>query len=98
MSLIVILRRLVELGRVDIAVEVSFMASHTKIKMEEHIAAVFHVFDNLWQKYNSQLLIDPEYPTIDRSLLKVCNRREFMVTCNRLYHLMHLEQAAMSYI
>jgi len=32
---------------------------------EGHLEAVFHIFGYLKQKHNSQLALDPTYPTVD---------------------------------
>ena len=52
----------VELGRVDIIMEVSTLASHMAFPREGHLEAVFHVFAHL---NNARLVLDPLYPEID---------------------------------
>ena len=42
-SLVVILRWIVELGRVDICVEVSMMSSHVLLPRQGHLDKVFHI-------------------------------------------------------
>jgi len=46
---------MVELGRVDIIMEVSLLASQMAMPCEGHLEAVFHIFGHLKQKHNSQL-------------------------------------------
>ena len=46
-SLIVVLRWMVEIGRVDIITKVSMMASQMSMPREGHLEAVFHVFSFL---------------------------------------------------
>ena len=49
---------MVEIGRVDIIIEVSIMVSQMPMPREEHLEAVLHVFAFLLQDYN------PIYPAI----------------------------------
>jgi hypothetical protein len=66
-SLIGILRWIVELGRVDVCLEVSMMSSHLALPREGHLAAVFHIFAYLKAHHNSELVFDPSDPVIDES-------------------------------
>ena len=43
-SLIGILRWIVELGRVDVCLEVSMMSSHLALPREGHLEQVLHIF------------------------------------------------------
>ena len=67
MSLIGILRWIVELGRVDICLEVSMMSSHMALPREGHLAQLFHIFSYLRKYHNSELVFDPSDPVIDES-------------------------------
>ena len=66
-SLIGILRWIVELGRGDIAMEVSAMASMMALPREGHLDAVFHIFAFLKSKHNGVTVFDPSEPDIDES-------------------------------
>jgi hypothetical protein len=67
MSLIGILRWIVELGRVDICLEVSMMSSHLALPREGHLQSVLHIFTYLKKYHNTELIFDPSYPVIDES-------------------------------
>jgi Reverse transcriptase (RNA-dependent DNA polymerase) len=58
-SLIGVLRWAVELGRIDIAVEVSMLSSHLACPRVGHLDAVFHIFSYLNQYNKSILAFDP---------------------------------------
>lgn len=66
-SLIGIMRWMVELGRVDIAVEVSMLSSHNAYPREGHFEAVLHIMSYLSHKHNSRLAMDASTPKITRS-------------------------------
>ena len=63
-SQIGILRWMVEMGRINIAMEVSLLASHVALPREGHLEAVFHMYAYLKQKHNSRLALDHTYPQI----------------------------------
>ena len=64
-SLIGILRWMVELGRVDICVEVSMMSSHLALPRKGHLKELFHIFGYLKKHHNSEMPFDPSRPDID---------------------------------
>lgn len=66
-SLIGILRWIVELGRVDICLEVSLMSSHLALPREGHLEALFHIFAYLRKYHNAEMLFDPSLPHVDPS-------------------------------
>ena len=66
-SLIGILRWIVELGRGDVAMEVSAMASMMALPREGHLEAVFHTFAFLKSKHNRVQVFDPSEPDIDET-------------------------------
>ena len=76
-SLIGILRWLVELGRIDIACEVSMMSSHTAMPREGHLNHVLYIFSYLKQHHNSRLVLDPTYPEVDMTAFKKYNWKQF---------------------
>ena len=63
-SQIGILHWMVEMGRINIAMEVSLLASHVALPQEGHLEAVFHMYAYLKHKHNSCLALDPTYPQI----------------------------------
>jgi hypothetical protein len=64
-SLIGILRWIVELGRVDICVEVSMMSSHLALPREGHMEQVLHIFAYLKVYHNARMVFDPTYPEVN---------------------------------
>ena len=67
MSLIGILRWIVELGRVDVCLEVSMMSSHMAMPREGHLNEVLHIFSYLRKYHNAEMVFDPSDPDIDES-------------------------------
>ena len=66
-SPIEILRWIVELGRVDIYLEVSIMFSHIAMLREGHLAQLFHIFSYLKKYHNTEMVFDLSDPVIDES-------------------------------
>jgi hypothetical protein len=64
-SLIGILRWMVEIGRVDICLEVSMMSSHLALPRDEHLQQVLHICGYLKKYYNTEMVYDPSDPVID---------------------------------
>jgi hypothetical protein len=60
-----ILRWIVELGRIDIATEVSMLAAHNALPREGHLGAVFRIYSYLKTRPNARLIFDPTYDDID---------------------------------
>ena len=65
-----VLRWMVELGRIDIIIEVSMLASKIALPQEAHLEAVFHTFGYLKGHYNARMVFDPTYPTPDMSMFQ----------------------------
>ena len=76
-SLIGVMRWMVEIGRVDIATEVSLLSSHLAYPREGHLDAALHIMSYLGNHHNSRLIFDPSYPTIDYSSFPECEWKEF---------------------
>ena len=57
-SLIGILRWIVELGRIDICLEVSMMSSHLAMPRKGHLDQVLHIFAYLCIYHNTELVYD----------------------------------------
>ena len=64
-SLIGVLRWIVELGRVDICLEVSIMSSHIALPRIGHMEALFQIFAYLKKFHNTELVYDPSDPGIN---------------------------------
>ena len=69
-SLIGILRWVIELGRIDICLEVSMISPHMALPQEGHLIHLLQVFSYLRKYYNSELVIDPSDPVIDTYLFE----------------------------
>ena len=63
--LIGILRWIVELGRIDICLEVSMMSSHLALPRKGHIDQVMQIFGYVKNYHNAELVFDPSDPTIN---------------------------------
>jgi hypothetical protein len=64
--LIGVMRWMVELGRVDIATEVSLLSSFLAYPREGHLDTALHIMGYLKNKHNTRLVFDPTYPDIDK--------------------------------
>ena len=62
-TLIGVMRWMVEIGRIDIATEVSILSSHLAYPREGHLDIALHIMGYLRAKHNSRLVFDPCYPT-----------------------------------
>ena len=69
-SLIGILRWIVELGRVDVCLEVSMMSSHLALPREGHLEQVLLIFAYLKKCHNTELVYDPSDPVVDENDFK----------------------------
>ena len=69
-SLIGVLRWIVELGWVDIACEVSIMSSMMTLPRTGHLEKIFHMFAFLKIKSNSEMVFDLIPPDIDPTLFE----------------------------
>ena len=58
---------MVELGRVDIYLEVSIMSSHVAMPREGHLEQMFHMFGYLRSHHNTEIVFDLSDPVIDMS-------------------------------
>ena len=76
-SLVGTLHWMVKLGRVDMIVEVSMLASHMAMPREGHLFAAYHVFAYIKKHHNSRLVFDPSYPDIDKSNFMEHDWKEF---------------------
>ena len=63
-SLIGTLRWMVEMGRIDMACEVSVLSSCLAMPRQGHLQQVLNIFAYLKRHHNSRLIMDPTYPDI----------------------------------
>ena len=76
-SLMGVLRWIIELGRIDIIVEVGLLSRFQAAPREGHLEQLFHVFAYL-KKYNrSSMVFDWTYPELDESVFQECDWTEF---------------------
>ena len=59
-----VLQWILELGRVDVIVEVSTLASQMAMPREAHLDALFHVYAYLKARHNARMVFDPTYPEL----------------------------------
>jgi hypothetical protein len=67
----------IELGRVDIIMEVSTLASFLAMPHEGHLEAMYHVYAYMKRKHNARLVLDPTYNDADEGLFVKCDWKEF---------------------
>ena len=65
-SLVGILWWIVELGCVDVCLEVSMMSSHLALPRKGHMEQVIQIFGYLKKYHNAELVFDPSDPTINQ--------------------------------
>lgn len=75
--LIGVLRWMVELGRVDIATEVSMLSSYLAYPRDGHLEAAIHLMGYLRLKHNTRLVFDPTYPDINLDSFPTYDWTEF---------------------
>ena len=64
-TIIGVMRWMVELGRIDIGIEVSNLSSFLAYPRKGHVEAALHIMSYLCFKHNSRLVLDPSYAGID---------------------------------
>ena len=97
MELIGVLRRSVEIGRVDILYETSIMSTHLALPRVGHLEHLFHIFGYLKENPKRKIAFDPDHPFIDEQRLihttsmtsTTMQRRQFRGTC------LHLEETVL---
>jgi hypothetical protein len=63
-----ILRWAVELGRIDIQVEVAIMSQYQASARQGHLEALYLIFHFLWKNPKKRLVMDPKQPEVDESV------------------------------
>ena len=61
---------MVELGRVDIILEISMMSLHLDLAREGYLEEVLHIFAYLKKYHNTEMVFDPSDPMIDQDSFK----------------------------
>ena len=69
-SLIGMLWWIVELGRIDICLEVSMMSSHLVMPRKGHLDQVLHIFVSLCKYHNTELVYDPSDPVVEQDVFE----------------------------
>ena len=70
LTIISILRWMIELGRIDIMTKVFLLSSHVVLPREGHFYAAVLVMTHVGQQFNSRLVYDPLYSEINHSVFK----------------------------
>jgi hypothetical protein len=76
-ELIGVLRWAVEIGRIDILLEVSLLSSHLALPREGHLQQVYHMFAYLKNNIKRTIAFDPTHPRIDESRFVQCDWHDF---------------------
>ena len=63
----------VELGQIDIIMEVPLLSSHLALPQEGHLDAVFHLCAYLEKQHNARIVFDLNYPDIDMDSFIKCD-------------------------
>ena len=66
-SLIGMLQWMVELGIVDIFIEVSMISSQLALPREDHLEQLYHIFLHIKKYYSTEMVFDPTVPEINKS-------------------------------
>ena len=76
-ELIGVLRWAVELGRIDIIMEVSMLSTHLALPREGHLQQAYHIFGFLKAKPKRTIAFDPQHPDIDEARFVKCDWHDF---------------------
>ncbi len=76
-ELIGVLRWAIELGRIDIAMEVLMLSTHLALPREGHLQQVYHIFAFLKNKPKRTIVFDPQHPDIEESRFVKCDWHDF---------------------
>ena len=58
----------VELGRVEILLEVALLYTHLDLQREGHLQQVNHIFEYLKKSHRQRIFMDTDHPNIDESI------------------------------
>lgn len=76
-ELIGVLRWAIEIGRIDILLEVSLLSSHLAMPRSGHLQEVYHIFGYLRQSPRRRLFLDPDHPVISEDRFKKFDWEDF---------------------
>ena len=76
-ELIGVLRWAIELGRVDILLEVALLSSHLTLPRVGHLQQVYHIFGYFKNSPRRILFFDPDHPKISENRVMSFNWEEF---------------------
>ncbi len=76
-ELIGVLRWAVEIGRLDILLEVALLSTHLALPRQGHLEQVHHIFGHLKQSPRRRLHLDPDCPTISEERFTKCEWTDF---------------------
>ena len=63
-DIIGVLRQAIEIGRVDLLLDVALFSTHLAMSRKGHLEQVYHTFGYLKQSFRRRLFFDPEHPDI----------------------------------
>jgi hypothetical protein len=72
-----VLRWAVEVGRIDIAMEVYMLSTHLAVPRAGHLQQVYHMFGYLKAEPKKAITFDPTHPDIDESRFTKCDWHDF---------------------
>jgi len=72
-----VLRWAVEIGRVDILLEVALLSTHLALPREGHMEQVYHIFGYLKGSPRRRIFFDPTYPAIGESRFQKFDWEDF---------------------
>ena len=76
-ELIGMLRWAVEIGRLDILLEVSMLSHHLALPREGHLEQVMHIFGYLKMHPKRKIAFDPDHPVVDERRFKEYDWEDF---------------------
>ena len=76
-SIIGVMRYMVEIGSIEIVIEVYLLLSRLAYPRKGNIEAALYVMTYLKQKHNSLFVFNPTYSKIDESIFKDCDWKDF---------------------
>ena len=71
------MRWAIEIGRIDILLEVSFMSTHLALPRIGHLEHLCHVFGFLKDKPKMKLALDPAHPQISENMFQEYDWQDF---------------------
>jgi hypothetical protein len=76
-ELIGVLRWAVELGRVDVLLEVALMSTYMAMPREGHLQQLYQIFGNLKIYPKRKIAFDPQHPAIKERMFRKCDWTDF---------------------